>query len=140
MNVIPSRKAEVMFITEDEKLKDLLASSERYFIDLASAEKVTIIDSKSEISEDTISVVLNKAEAFLPLSELIDFEKELERLNKEKEKLEGEIKRVNGKLSNESFTSKAPESVVNEEKDKKVKYEEMMKNVLESISQIEKNL
>ena len=70
----------------------------------------------------------------MPLEDLIDIGKELERLSKEKVKLEGEIKRLNGKLSNESFTSKAPAQVVDAERAKLVKYEEMEKNISERIT------
>ena len=66
-----------------------------------------------------------------------EYKDERDRLNKEKAKLEGEIKRVNGKLSNQGFLAKAPESLVNEEKAKKAKFEEMMNSVLERIANIE---
>ena len=75
---------------------------------------------------------------FLPLADLIDYEKEIERLNKEKARLEDELKRVNGKLSNEKFLSKAPESVVEEEKEKLQKYQSMMEKVLERLDQMQK--
>ena len=67
------------------------------------------------------------------MSELVDKDKELERLNAEKKKLEGEIKRVEGKLSNPGFMAKAPEKLVNEERAKGEKYKEMLVKVLESI-------
>ena len=66
--------------------------------------------------------------------DLIDISKELERLSKEKEKLDGEIKRLNGKLSNESFTAKAPAQVVEAERAKLAKYEEMQKNISDRIA------
>lgn len=139
MNIIPSRKSNQIFVTKDEKVKDIIKNGERYFINLASAEEIEIIDDKSKIEEDTISVVLDKCEVFLPLKELVDFDKEIERLEKEKTKLEGEIKRVVGKLSNVGFTSKAPESVVAEEKEKQVKYEKMLENVVERLESIKSN-
>jgi len=71
------------------------------------------------------------------LADLIDYEKEIERLNKEKARLEDELKRVNGKLSNEKFLSKAPESVVEEEKEKLQKYQSMMEKVLERLDQMQ---
>ena len=95
---------------------------------------------EENIPEDAVSVVINGAKIFIPLDELVDFEKEKERLTKEKAKLEGEIKRVNGKLSNQGFLAKAPESLVNEEKAKKEKFEEMMKSVLERLENIEAKL
>lgn len=139
MNIIPSKKSNQIFVTKDEKVKDIIKKGERYFINLASAEEIEIIDDKNKIEEDTISVVLDKCEVFLPLKELVDFDKEIERLEKEKIKLEGEIKRVVGKLSNVGFTSKAPESVVAEEKEKQVKYEKMLENVVERLESIKSN-
>ncbi|HPB79350.1 MAG TPA: hypothetical protein PK516_03715, partial [Sedimentibacter sp.] len=77
-------------------------------------------------------------EIYLPLADLIDYEKEIERLEKEKIRLEGELKRVNDKLNNERFMSKAPENVVNEEKEKLQKYQMMMEKVLERLEQMKK--
>ncbi len=73
----------------------------------------------------------------MPLLELVDVEKELERLNKEKAKLQGEIERVEKKLANERFVSKAPAEVVEEEKAKGEKYREMYNSVLESIEKLQ---
>ncbi len=73
----------------------------------------------------------------MPLLELVDVEKELERLNKEKAKLQGEIERVEKKLANERFVSKAPAEVVEEEKTKGEKYREMYNSVLESIEKLQ---
>lgn len=70
----------------------------------------------------------------MPLEDLIDISKELDRLNKEKEKLDGEIKRLNGKLGNENFTAKAPAQVVEAERAKLTKYEEMLKNISDRIA------
>jgi valyl-tRNA synthetase len=75
-------------------------------------------------------------EIYLPLADLIDFEKEIERLEKEKSRLQGELDRVVGKLNNEKFMSKAPESVVNEEKEKMAKYESMMEKVVERLQHL----
>ena len=79
---------------------------------------------------------LDKSELYLPLAELIDFDKEIERLEKEKAKLEGEIKRVVGKLSNEGFTKKAPKDIVDGEKAKQKKYEDMLEKVLQRLEEI----
>ncbi len=82
----------------------MLNYGERYFINLASAENIEILSDKSIIEGDNLSVVLDKCEAYIPLADLIDYNKEIERLEKEKEKLEGgELKRVRGKLSNEGL-------------------------------------
>lgn len=139
MNIVPSRKANVLFVTNDIKIKGYLETGTRYFMNLASAESIQILDNKNHIGDDNISIVLDKCEVFLPLKDLIDFDKEIERLDKEKEKLEGEIKRVLGKLSNQGFVAKAPASVVEEEKEKQKKYEEMLEKVLERIESINKS-
>lgn len=139
MNIVPSRKSKQIFVTKDEKIKNIIHNGRRYFLNLASSDEIEIVDNKEGIGEDNISVVLDKCEVFLPLKDLIDFEKEIERLEKEKEKLEDEIKRVVGKLSNEGFVKKAPEKVVNEEKEKQRKYEEMLENVIERLESIKSN-
>lgn len=104
---------------------------------MANITEVTIVKDKTEIGEDTASSVIYGAEIYLPLADLIDYEKEIERLKKEKARLEDELKRVNGKLNNEKFMSKAPESVVEEEKEKLHKYQSMMEKVLERLNQMQ---
>ncbi|MDY6152413.1 MAG: valine--tRNA ligase, partial [Terrisporobacter sp.] len=130
MDVPPSKKAKVIIVPAEGK-KSAVEATKEYFVTLASASTVEIVETEENIPEDAVSVVINGAKIFIPLDELVDFEKEKERLTKEKAKLESEIKRVNGKLSNQGFLAKAPESLVNEEKAKKEKFEEMMKSVLE---------
>ena len=139
MDVPPSKKAKVIIVPTEEK-KSAVEATKEYFVTLASASMVEIAATEENIPEDAVSVVINGAKIFIPLDELVDFEKEKERLTKEKAKLEGEIKRVNGKLSNQGFLAKAPESLVNEEKAKKEKFEEMMKSVLERLENIEAKL
>lgn len=132
MNVPPSRKAKIIAYISEEA-KDAFISA-AYLEKLASASEVTFIDNKDNLAENLVSVVVKGGELFLPLLDLVDREKELDRLNKEKDKLEKEIDRVEKKLSNEKFVSKAPEAVVNEEKAKGEKYKEMLNAVLERIS------
>ena len=139
MDVPPSKKAKVIIVPTEGK-KSAVEATKEYFVTLASASIVEIVETEENIPEDAVSVVINGAKIFIPLDELVDFEKEKERLTKEKAKLEGEIKRVNGKLSNQGFLAKAPESLVNEEKAKKEKFEEMMKSVLERLENIEAKL
>lgn len=138
MNIIPSKKSKQIFVTTDEEIKEILNKGQRYFLNLASADEVEIREDKEGIDEDNISVVLDRCEVYLPLKDLIDYEKEIERLEKEKEKLEGEIKRVVGKLSNEGFVKKAPEKIVQEEREKKTKYEEMLEKVIERLESLKK--
>ena len=139
MDVPPSKKAKVIIVPAEGK-KSAVEATKEYFVTLASASTVEIVETEENIPEDAVSVVINGAKIFIPLDELVDFEKGKERLTKEKAKLESEIKRVNGKLSNQGFLAKAPESLVNEEKAKKEKFEEMMKSVLERLENIEAKL
>ncbi|MBO0525771.1 valine--tRNA ligase [Clostridium botulinum] len=135
MNVPPSRKAKLMIYLTENEAEGSFKEGEVYFEKLASASEVSFLEDK-ETSDKNVSVVTRGAEIFIPLLELVDIEKELERLNKEKEKLEKEIDRVEKKLSNEKFVSKAPETVVNEEKEKGEKYKAMLKSVLESLESL----
>ncbi|NFG04320.1 valine--tRNA ligase [Clostridium sporogenes] len=135
MNVPPSRKAKLMIYLTENEAETSFKEGEVYFQKLASASEVSFLENK-ETSDKNVSVVTRGAEIFIPLLELVDIEKELERLNKEKEKLEKEIDRVEKKLSNEKFVSKAPEAVVNEEREKGEKYKAMLKSVLESLESL----
>lgn len=139
MNVPPSKKAKVIMVPSEDKLEAVEAGKD-YFKTLALASEVEVRADEAGIPEDAVSVVIDGVKIFIPLDELVDFEKELERLNKEKAKLEGEIKRVNGKLSNQGFLAKAPQKLVDEEKAKKEKFEEMMKSVEERLASIQAKL
>lgn len=135
MNVPPSRKAKTyIYATE---AAEAFKEGKVYFEKLASASEVIILNSREEAPENIVSVVSKGAEIYMPLLELVDVEKELERLNKEKAKLQGEIERVEKKLANERFVSKAPAEVVEEEKAKGEKYREMYNSVLESIEKLQ---
>ena len=138
MNVLPSRKARAIFIPSKDEAKMFIESGANYFATLANITEVKIVNDKTEIGVDTASSVIDGTEIYLPLADLIDFEKEVERLEKEKVRLEGELKRVKGKLGNEKFISKAPESVVNEEKEKLQKYQLMMEKVVERLEHMKK--
>jgi valyl-tRNA synthetase len=129
MNVPPSRKAKVIAHTTNEA-KEAFTSGVNYIEKLASASEVVFIADKNEVPENAISLVVKGGELFMPLLDLVDKEKELERLNKEKKKLEGEVERIDKKLSNEGFVSKAPQAVIDGEKEKREKYQEMLNAVL----------
>lgn len=130
MNVPPSRKATLKIRTDrTEDVKEC----EIYIKRLAGASEVALM-SAGEVEKGAASAVTELGEIFLPLGELVDIEKELERLDKEKKHLESEIKRASGKLSNEKFTSKAPEKVVNEEREKLARYQGMLEKLLEQIA------
>lgn len=139
MNIAPSKKAPILCLTQDEDVKAILSYGKRYFINLASAEDIKILEDRSTLGDDNISVVLDKCEIFIPLKDLIDYNKEIKRLEKEKEKLELELKRVRGKLSNEGFVNKAPENVVAGEREKEKKYTDMMGKVIERLESLKSN-
>ncbi len=134
MNVPPSKKSKVIVVTKDTKTYN---NSKQFFEKLASANEVEVLPDKEGIDSKAVNIVVDGAEIFLPLEELVDKDKELERLNKEKKQLEGEIKRVEGKLNNKGFVSKAPQKLIEEEKAKGIKYREMLEKVLESINDME---
>ncbi|MGN0150066.1 MAG: valine--tRNA ligase [Clostridia bacterium] len=134
MNVPPSKKAKVIIVTAKT---DVFAQGTAFFEKLASASEAVVQTDKSGISDNAVNVVVPSAEIYLPLDELVDKAKELERLNAEKKKLEGEIKRVEGKLGNQGFVAKAPQKVVDEERAKGEKYKEMLAKVMESIKTME---
>jgi len=136
MNVAPSKKASLIFVTREDDIKDIIEYGRRYFINLASADNILIQEDKESLGENNLSVVLDRCEVFIPLKDIIDIDKEIERLEKEKEKLEGELKRVKGKLSNEGFVSKAPKEVVDKEREKLEKYENMMEKVLQRLNSL----
>ena len=136
MNVPPSKKAKIMIYITEKDAKEAFDEGKNYFIKLASASEVNFIFQKSEVPSNAVSAVTKGAEMFIPLFDLIDVNKELERLNKEKSRLESEIKRVNGKLSNEKFVLKAPKAVVDEEKEKGKKYKEMLSAVISRLESL----
>lgn len=136
MEVPPSRKAKVFIVTEDAALQETFESMKSAYTLLASASEIQVQADKTGIGEDAVSVVIPGAVVYLPLEDLVDFEKEKERLLKEKEKLTKELARSKGMLSNEKFLSKAPEAKVQEEKEKLAKYEQMMEQVEERLEQM----
>ena len=131
MNVPPSRRASMIIVTKD---KELFESGILFYEKLAGAKDVVVTDNEDNVPEGSVNVIVDGAKIFMPMDELIDTEKEKERLNKEKARLEAEIERVEKKLSNQGFVAKAPAKLIEEEKEKGVKYKEMYEKVLESLA------
>ncbi|MEY8001867.1 valine--tRNA ligase [Clostridium sp. Mt-5] len=136
MNVPFSRKAKIMVWVTEKNALESFKNGEDYFRKLASASELEFLNSKNDVPENVVSEVTRGAELFIPLLDLVDKDKEIERLNKEKEKLENEIKRVEKKLSNERFILKAPKDVVDGEKAKGCKYKEMLGTVMERLQNL----
>ena len=136
MDVPPSRKAKVFIISEDKALCETFESMKKTYQNLISASEVDVQSDKAGIGEDAVSVVIPGAVVYMPLEDLVDMEKEKERLLKEEERLKKELARSHGMLNNEKFVSKAPAAKIQEEKDKLAKYEQMMATVQERLAQM----
>uniref|UniRef100_UPI003FF03D99 valine--tRNA ligase n=1 Tax=Lachnospira sp. TaxID=2049031 RepID=UPI003FF03D99 len=138
MNVAPSRKALVYVVSENEEIRNIFDNGRVFFATLGYASDVKVQADKSGIPDDAVSTVIPGAVIYIPFAELVDIDKEIERLNKEKDKLHKEIARCNGMLNNEKFTSKAPQAKIDEEKAKLEKYSDMLAQVEERLKTLSK--
>ena len=138
MNVSPGRKATIYVVSSDNNIRETFESGELFVKSLAYASEVIVKDNMDGISDDAVSVVIPGANIYMPFTELVDIAQEIERLGKEKTRLEGEIKRASGMLANERFISKAPKEKVDEEKQKLVKYEQMLSEVTKQLEKLSK--
>ena len=138
MNVPPSKKAKVYVVSEKQEIRDIFENGKVFFATLGYASDVEIQTDKTGIADDAVSAVIPDAVIYMPFAELVDIEKEVERLKKEEERLTKELARVNGMLGNERFVSKAPASKIEEEKAKLAKYTDMMAQVQERLAQLVK--
>ena len=136
MNVPPSRKARVYVVSQSQEVLDIFEHSRVFFATLGGASQVCIQRDKTGIGEDAVSAMIHQAAIYMPFAELVDVEKERERLLKEKDRLSKELARVNGMLSNERFVSKAPEAKIQEERAKQEKYTQMMEQVKERLKSL----
>ncbi|WP_148410030.1 valine--tRNA ligase [Murimonas intestini] len=138
MNVPPSKKAKVYVVSEKQEIRDIFENGKVFFATLGYASEVEIQTDKTGIADDAVSAVIPDAVIYMPFAELVDIEKEVERLKKEEERLTKELARVNGMLGNERFVSKAPASKIEEEKAKLARYTDMMAQVQERLAQLVK--
>ncbi len=137
MNVVPSRKAKVYIATKYPA--SFGPATHPFFARLASASEVEVADSFAEdvvSADNAVQIITDSATIYLPLSDLVDTEKERARLEGERKKLIDEIDRVNKKLANESFVAKAPAAVVDAEKAKLEKYTENLKGVEAALAKL----
>ena len=132
MNVHPSKKAKLIFVTE--KYNDLIKQSEQFLLKLGFGSEIEVKSSKENIPDNAVSILKQDLELYMPFEDLVDLEAEKQRLEGEKIKLESEVARAKKMLSNSGFVNKAPESKINEEKEKLAKYEEMLKNTVERLA------
>ena len=136
MNVPPSKKASVYVVSEKSEIRDRFEASKNFFATLGYANAVYVQEDKTGIDANAVSTVIHDAVLYIPLAELVDIDKEIERLKGEVKKLEGEIKRASGMLANPKFVDKAPAAKVEEERAKLAKYTEMKSQVEERLSQL----
>ncbi len=136
MNVPPSKKASVYVVSEKAEIRDRFEASKNFFATLGYANAVYVQEDKTGIDANAVSTVIHDAVLYIPLAELVDIDKEIERLKGEVKKLEGEIKRASGMLANPKFVDKAPAAKVEEERAKLAKYTEMKTQVEERLSQL----
>jgi valyl-tRNA synthetase len=133
MNVIPSRKTSIIFVTKEE---NIIKEGRGFIEKLAYADNIIIQNDKKDISSNAVSFAVPGIEIFIPFNDLVDIKQEIERLEKEILQYQNEINRVDKMLSNKGFTSKAPESKIKEEEEKRVKYKELLQKTEERLNQI----
>lgn len=134
MNVSPAKKLTSYVIAKDV---NFMKKSAVYLEKLAGIEKVTFVESKDEITEKITAVVTHDAEVLIPLGDLIDFAKERERIEKEIAQADAEINKANGLLGNVGFTSKAPQKLIDNEKEKLAKAIEKKAKLQEKLAMLD---
>ena len=133
-NIHPSKKSKLIFITSESK--EAVKNSESWLLKLGFGSEIEISGSKENLPQNAMSVLANGIELYMPFEDLVDISEEKERLQKEKERLESEIQRATKMLNNPGFVNKAPAEKVQEEKDKKTKYEDMLETVKNRLEEI----
>ncbi len=138
MNVPQNRKTHLIIVGKDAAICQMYENSKKSFANLAFAKEIHVQQDKTGIGEDAVSVVVSNAVVYMPLEDLVDKEKELERLTKEQERLTKEIARCEGMLNNPNFVNKAPAAKVDAEKEKLAKYKEMKDKVETQLEQLKR--
>ena len=138
MNVPNSKKATVYVVSEKEEVRTIFEDAKVFFATLGFASEVLVQSDKSGIADDAVSTVIQDAVVYMPFAELVDIDKEVDRLTKEQKKLHGEINRCEGMLNNPNFVGKAPAAKIEEEKAKLEKYKGMLATVEERLAQLGK--
>ena len=138
LNVGSKTKQDLIILAENNKFKNLLESLEGQFVNLANTKNVKILlkEYYNNDKEGLVNLVFNEFTILMSLDELIDYDKERQRLAEEIKKLEAEIKRASGKLKNANFVKKAPEKVVEEERKKLKDYEDLLEKTKKSLEDI----
>lgn len=137
MNVPPARRTAVYMVTPAENAP-AFEMARAYLMKLAGAETVIVQQDKGGIPKGAVNAVCAMGEAFIPLDQLIDIDKEIERVNKEINRMKGEVARAEGKLGNPGFVAKAPEKVINEEKNKLDVAKDMLSKLEHRLAELQK--
>ncbi len=140
MDIEPFRKSKLYLLTDDDARADVYDELKAHFANLANCTAIERIPDRDAVSDDVISVVVEKAELFLPMKDLVDYDKEAQRLKKDMEKTEAEIERAEKKLANENFVNKAKPEVVQKEREKLETHKENLKNLKERAAFVQKQL
>ncbi|GHV41249.1 hypothetical protein FACS189490_07770 [Clostridia bacterium] len=135
MNVPGTKKVSLLIVCEKDDWKDVFTQGEPFLKTLGFASDITVTITNTAKDTD-ISVIAPGAVIYMPFAELVDIEKETARLTKEVDRLTKEAERAKGKLSNKSFTDKAPGTVIAEEREKLAKYEDMLKKAAEQLGKL----
>ena len=133
MNVPPSRKSHLIIVTGKAKA---FAEGEKFICKLAYASGIHVTDKLPESTDGMVSVITDNARMFMPMAELVDLEKERARMEKELANAKKQLDGQNAKLANENFVSRAPEHVVNLEREKKAKLEALIENLEDSLKKL----
>lgn len=133
-----NRKTNVFLVGKDAATCERYEALKASYLNLAMAKQIHVQQDKAGIGEDAVSVVVSDAVVYLPMEDLVDREKEIERLKKEVARLTKEIARGEGMLGNQNFLAKAPAAKVEQEKEKLEKYKEMMEKVEVQLEQLQR--
>ena len=136
MNIHPSKKSELIFITEDSEFEKLLNSSKSWIEKLGFADNIKIEKDESNLPKRAISAMANGISVYIPFEELINIEEERAKLEQEITKLQAEVERGTKMLSNPGFVNKAPTEKVEEEKEKLQKYKDMLEDTKSRLAQL----
>ena len=134
MNVHPSKKTKLIFVTETAK--EEIEQSATFLEKLGFANKIEVQETGENIPENAVAIISKNMEVHIPFEDLVDLEEEKKRLEEEKKRLESEVARGEKMLSNPGFVSKAPESKINEEKAKLANYKELLENVEQKVAKM----
>ena len=137
MNVPPSKKATLYVLTSKPQI---FTEGEGFIQRLAYADRVELLESEPANLDGMVTCATADAKLFIPMGQLVDIAKELERITKELDKARKNLASIQGKLSNEKFTARAPEAVVNAEREKAKKTADLIASLEESEAALKKNL